>query len=114
MNNSFGAWLARQLVRREMTQSDLATKLGTRPSTVGNWIHGRRVPGVESCWSIADALDLTPATVMRMAGHPVEIEEGSDDLEDRLVAMWRKLSPDGKTTTIEFVEFLRGRERRNA
>lgn len=115
MNTTFGHWLSRQLLQREMTQSDLASKLGTRPSTVGNWIHDRRVPGIESCWAIADALDLTPSTVMSKAGHPVEmdIEEGNDE-EDRLVAMWRKLTPDGQRQATQFVEFLRGTERRNA
>jgi len=114
METTFGDWLSQQLRRREMTQSELAAKLETRASTVGNWIHDRRIPGVESCWALADALDLSPVTVMRKAGHPVDEDDERSDEEDRLVAVWRKLTPEGQITAIDFVEFLRGKERQNA
>jgi hypothetical protein len=35
-------------------------------------------------------------------------------VEDQLVIMWRKLSPDGQQAVLEFVDFQRGKERKAA
>lgn len=95
-----------------MSQSDLARRMDAPRSSVSSWARGARVPDVESCFRIADALDLLPIDVMRIAGHPVDDEPGPSELEDRLVGVWRRLTPEGQEAAVEFVEFLRGRERR--
>lgn len=110
---SFGAWLSAALKRREMNQSDLARRIGSGSGAVNQWVRGARVPSVESCWRIADAFDLPVVMVLRRAGHPVEEGDGDDD-EDRLLAMWRKLTPDGREDVMQFVEFRRARERKDA
>ena len=82
------------------------------PITVSQWVRDKRVPSVVNCYAIADAFDLPPSHVLSAAGHPTEEEPDEDrDLEDRLVAMWRKLTPEGQEETLRFVEFRRGMER---
>lgn len=107
MDNSFGIWLSRQLKQREMTQSDLAAKMETRPSTVGNWVHGRRRPDHESCRKIAEALYLPQAMVEEAAGwDSAELIDYDTEEEGVLLAGWRRLTPENRDVVAKMVRFL--------
>jgi transcriptional regulator with XRE-family HTH domain len=89
--------------------------MGIPPITVSQWVRGKRVPSVPSCYAIADAFDLPDTHVLREARHPTGEEVDVDkELEDRLVSMWQKLSPHGQQAVLEFVEFHRSKERKAA
>ncbi|MFE1358399.1 helix-turn-helix domain-containing protein [Streptomyces harbinensis] len=67
----FGVWLARQLKRREMTQTDLAQALGITRAGVSAWITGRAEPREEKKRAIAQVLGTDEATVhLRTADAP--------------------------------------------
>jgi transcriptional regulator with XRE-family HTH domain len=107
---TFADWLQKQLRRRELRQADLARMVNVHPGVVSTWASGKRTPSVPSCYAIADALDLSPAVVLDRAGHPTDGDH-DDEVEERLLAMWRRLTPDGQDAVMQFVEFQRGRER---
>lgn len=72
----FGPWLARQLRRHGMTQSELAATLGVTRAAVSAWITGRAQPRPETVRLIAAAFDTDLATVYErttdvVAGRPV-------------------------------------------
>ncbi|MFE5326400.1 helix-turn-helix domain-containing protein [Embleya sp. NPDC056575] len=62
-SEDFGPWLGRQLRRRDMTQSELATTVGVTRAAVSAWITGRAQPRRETVRLIADAFGTDPATV---------------------------------------------------
>ncbi|MBB5075653.1 helix-turn-helix transcriptional regulator [Nonomuraea endophytica] len=55
---AFGAWLGRQLRRKSMSQSDLASALDVTRAAVSAWITGRAMPRVEKIHQIEEILDL--------------------------------------------------------
>lgn len=59
----FGPWLGRQLRRHEMTQAELAQRLGLTRAAVSAWITGRAQPRHEVVREIAAALGTDIATV---------------------------------------------------
>ncbi len=55
---AFGAWLGRQLRRKGMSQSDLATAMNVTRAAVSAWITGRATPRIENIQAIEEILDL--------------------------------------------------------
>jgi len=66
---SFADWLTEQLHKRKMTQKDLADKAGVGKSAI-NKIARRMVmrPDPRTYVAIAKALEVSPITVLRIAG----------------------------------------------
>ncbi|MFD0373840.1 helix-turn-helix transcriptional regulator [Streptomyces sp. NPDC127112] len=66
MNDSedFGAWLGRQLRRRELTQAEFAEQLGLTRAAVSAWVTGRAQPRMELMSKIAELLDTDVSTVL--------------------------------------------------
>jgi transcriptional regulator with XRE-family HTH domain len=101
---TFGAWLKRQLNRREWNQSDLARRLETRPGVVSHWVRGDRIPDPESCRAIADALHLDEDLVLALAGHRTATEPlKPDDPATEFVGMVKRVRWDDE----ERVEAMR-------
>ncbi len=96
-----------------MTAADLARRTGISPGLISNWINGRRRPSRESCYVIADVLDLPLDVVLKQVGHlPGDVEaEEEQTREDALVGMYRRLSDDAQRQILEFVTWHRERER---
>lgn len=45
---------------KDMTQKELATKIGVKPQAVNNWCKGIREPSAEMLIALCKALDCTP------------------------------------------------------
>ncbi|MEU3915019.1 helix-turn-helix transcriptional regulator [Streptomyces sp. NPDC029721] len=59
----FGPWLARQLARLDMSQSDLATRLGLTRAAVSAWVNGRAEPREETKHALAEVFGTSPDLV---------------------------------------------------
>ncbi|MEU8434191.1 helix-turn-helix transcriptional regulator [Streptomyces sp. NPDC029216] len=59
----FGPWLARQLARMDMSQSDLATRLGLTRAAVSAWVNGRAEPREEAKNALAEVFGTSPDLV---------------------------------------------------
>ncbi|MEV6675559.1 helix-turn-helix transcriptional regulator [Streptomyces erythrochromogenes] len=59
----FGPWLARQLTRMDMSQSDLAVRLGLTRAAVSAWVNGRAEPREETKRALAEVFGTNPALV---------------------------------------------------
>jgi len=75
---TFGAWLKREIGRREMTQSDFARATGVSTAVVSQWVQNKRVPTTESLERIADGLRLPIEDVLAAAGHAVTPAQGPE------------------------------------
>lgn len=89
-DQGFGAWLQRQLVRREWNQSDLARRSGIHTSRISDWVNGKRAPSTENAERLADALGVSVDEVLTAAGHrpdPVDEPERA-----ALIALLRQIN----------------------
>lgn len=64
----FGEWLKVQLIEQDMTQSELAVRIGVQPPQVSRLISGEREATPETLIKIADALRMSRQQVFRAAG----------------------------------------------
>lgn len=69
MGQPFRVWLEQNLRRREMTQADLAQRIGTSRGTVSRWMSGESIPDTRSCDLISEALLVGVDDVLSAAGH---------------------------------------------
>lgn len=99
MSETFGAWLRRQLKRRQMRQADLARRLETSSGVVSHWARDTRVPEPESCQGIADALGLSVDEVLTAAGHRTEATY-DDPITAGFVARLQKIEWDPISVTV--------------
>lgn len=61
MNETVKMKIEERLKAQNMTQRELALKLGVSEVTVSRWLNGERSLTVETLTSIADALEISPA-----------------------------------------------------
>lgn len=66
---TFAQWLARQIIRRDWTQADLADRLKGSAGAVSMWLGGKRIPDSASCLRLADVFGMDPDDVLLAAGH---------------------------------------------
>lgn len=66
MTEEYGQWLGRQLRRNDMTQSDLALKVGVTRAAVSTWMSGRVMPRVETLQLVESVLGVMPGASMTM------------------------------------------------
>lgn len=68
-NATFGPWLKKRLISKDLTESEFARLLDRPASMVNRWVRGERIPSTQSCDLIADALGLDLDMVLWQAGH---------------------------------------------
>lgn len=73
-NRTFGEWLKERITEVGTNARQLAIATRINPSSISNWISGKRVPSMESCYLLADALTLDVDEVLSRAGHRQPLE----------------------------------------
>jgi transcriptional regulator with XRE-family HTH domain len=68
----FASWLSTTMQRRGLSQAELARVVGVADTQVSRWRRGQVVPTVHYLQRMADALDVSRATLDELAGYPVE------------------------------------------
>lgn len=54
-----GKFIRTARVKKELTQRELASKIGVKPGTVSKWECGRGMPDLEAILPLCEALDIT-------------------------------------------------------
>lgn len=102
----FGKWLRAVLNSRQMSQSELARRMGKDKGVIGNWVRGERLPSPESCDLIADVLVIPLDEVLAHAGHrPPDIELDPDSATARLMPLIEQIDWDARPGRLEGLEF---------
>ena len=76
------------LIRKHLTQAQLAKELGVTPSTVSMWLNGTNVPRIDMIRKIATVFDVSPASLLgwdesiTMAAHFEGDEFTQEELEE--------------------------------
>lgn len=106
----FGAWLESQLLARDMSQAELARRLGAANGTISSWVNNRRVPVPQSCRKIASVLHVPYDTVLEAAGHrPVRDQEWPEDVRE-VAEMMLRLPEKARGEVVSFARWRVERE----
>ncbi len=108
MEKTFGEWLASELARRNMTQSDLASSSGTTPAQISRIISGSRGVGEKALSMIAKGLDLPPETVFRAAGF-LPPQKEVNELVEQLINQASVLDDEDIYELIEIAKVIKER-----
>lgn len=104
-----GAWIARQLERREWTAAELSRRLGVSSGRVSEWTTGKSRPTSASCLRLADVFDADPDEVLALAGHRVALAPiDPDEARGRVVALLRRVDLDRHGRAEQLETLLRG------
>jgi transcriptional regulator with XRE-family HTH domain len=109
MSEALRLWLSEELNRRGWSQRELARQIGVSHSFVSKTLSGERSPSANFCNKIAQALDVAPETVLRLAGilPPASPGQPSDDSTlQELVELARNLPPERRQQILEYVRFI--------
>jgi len=113
MNKTFPQWIQEQMKSREWSQAELSRQAGLSRTAISDVISGKAGPGYHLCMSVANAFEMPPESIMRVAGllpAKPDIDEGIEkilqeaarlpkpDQEEVLafIRMKRKLRKKGK------------------
>jgi transcriptional regulator with XRE-family HTH domain len=73
---AFGSWLLSQMDSRDLSQTDLAKRIGITQPTVSRWIYRQALPETAPLTRLADQFGLNDAErveLFRLAGHSVTV-----------------------------------------
>jgi transcriptional regulator with XRE-family HTH domain len=105
MTINFGSWLKEQLKVRDMTQSELADKIGVYPPQVSRIISGERTVTTQLLIKIADALGLPREQVFSAAGI-LRSRNNADKQIEEIMHRVQDLSKSDRDVVLEFVSML--------
>lgn len=78
-----GKFIAKCRKNKNMTQQELAEKLGVSDRTVGNWENGRNMPDLSLFKPLCDELDISINDLM--SGERIKKEQYQEKLEENIV-----------------------------
>jgi transcriptional regulator with XRE-family HTH domain len=95
--------------KRNMTQQDLADKLGVFQTTVGQWENGKREPNIETIKRLASIFEVSTDYLLGQSDNPIPAPDNSTK-EDKFNYHISKLNDEQKAKIMEYAEFLKSRE----
>jgi len=113
MSEVLRIWVTQELNRRGWTHTQLAINAGVSRPAVSNTLRGVLHPSCEFCIKVANALDVAPEYLLRLAGilppgfpaTPVD----SPTLQ-QLVELARTLPAERQEEALRYVQFLSGQK----
>jgi transcriptional regulator with XRE-family HTH domain len=94
--------LVRVLEEREITQAELAEKIGVSAATVSNWCNGTKMPRMKKFDAICQVLGVNRSDLMEEK----QSQEIADAIEAQLLAICKQLNNEGKERILEYANFI--------
>jgi len=107
----FPGWLQEQMDARGWGQADLANRAGINRQVVWGWLNRRKKPTEEYLVKIANAFEIPPQEILRVAG-VLPIEANHDPLTEAILHLIHDLDTDTKNDILEYAKYLKGRNKR--
>lgn len=85
--------------RKNMTQGELAEKIGTTKQNIWNYENNRVDIPLVKCQRLVEVLEMPPFEMM-----------GQVERQQRMLDIYESLSDDGKQSLLEYAEFLKMKE----
>ncbi|WP_291585553.1 helix-turn-helix domain-containing protein [Comamonas sp. UBA7528] len=96
-------WL---LIRRKLTQTAAAQKVGVTQATIANIVNGARKPSAETLMKLARGLDSSPSFIMYGTGFQLSYAEPESDVQAELLELHKVLSETEQEMLIIFARTL--------
>ena len=104
MSDDFRGWLTKEINLRKWSKSELARKSDLSQSIISKMLLGSRNVTADQCIKIAQALDVSPEKLLRLANIlPSTVSDNATVQEITDIA--RQLPPDIQEEILEFVRF---------
>lgn len=110
MNNTFGEWLASEVVLRDWTQADLARKSGLNRAVISKLLSDKSDPSPETCKALAKALKKPIEEIYRVAGLLPPIPENDELIERARHIIGTYKNPETKKRAMDYLEYLLAQE----
>jgi transcriptional regulator with XRE-family HTH domain len=107
----FPGWLEEQLNARGWGQADLANRAGINRQVIWGWLNRRKKPTEEYLVKIANAFDIPPAEMLRIAG-VLPTESNHDAITEAVLHIIGSLDNSAKVDLLEYAKYLKGRNPR--
>jgi transcriptional regulator with XRE-family HTH domain len=102
MDTNFSEWLAKEMEKREWTQSDLARKADINRQVISTYINRKRAkPDEEVLSAIARAFKMPPETVFRAAGL-LPPDSGSDSSTEEITHIYNELNNGNREDLLDY------------
>ena len=106
MGVQFSDWLTEQLVKKNMSQAELARKSGLTRQAISYYLSTKsKQPDEFALKKIAHGLDLPVEQVYRAAGIPLSSVEYDEETE-QLIKEYESLSEEDQRRVLEFARML--------
>ena len=92
-DKNFSDFLREYRVNNQMSQEDLARKLGTTKQVISNYENGKHTPKINVAANIADALGVSLGKMLGVDPMP--------PLEEQLLIYFRAMSDEGKEELVK-------------
>lgn len=99
--NNFRIRLKDLRKKNNMTQKDLAKRLGVVRTAVANYETGRTIPDSETLNHLANILDTTTDYLLGRTDNPSPIDETEPSIDEEIAQIMKDLGPD---VTLQFYD----------
>lgn len=103
MDNKFGKWLSNKLIDLDMKPADLTRLSGYDSGVLSNLINGRRQPSVDTCKTIAKALNIPLEEVYR-AANILPARPDIDAVTEAILTLLQDLQNGEKKDILEYAK----------
>lgn len=104
--HTFGQRLVASRESRNLSQKELAEKLGITPTRLNYWEKDKREPAIEMIKAIAQALDVDTNYLIGYQPQVKNVSLHLSETEDQLVALHRKLNVEGQEKLLDYADDL--------
>lgn len=105
MSDQFRQWLTSEMEKQRYSQASLSKVMGISQSFVSRVLSGEKTPSVDFCIKIAQALDVPPEKLLRLANILPTSPASDDSTLQELMDLARNLSPEDQKEILEYVRF---------
>lgn len=90
----FAEWMTKQMERRRLNQSQVATYIGLRPSGVNAWFTRDTIPTPATCAKLAELFHVTIDEVLAVAGHLVPQAPVEGAIDEQVRQALARMTPE--------------------
>ena len=107
MSNGLKAWLVQELKVRQLSQRELARQSGVSQTRISQTLSGDIPLSADFCIKIAQALEISPEYLLRLAEIlPPEVTSSEDATTQEITELLKHLTPEQRQETLNYIKYL--------
>ena len=107
MSDRLRAWLTQELKVRQLSQRELAKQSGVSQTRISQTLSGDIPLSADFCIKVAQALDVSPEYLLRLAEIlPPEITISDDATTQEIKELLKHLEPEQRQEVLNYIRYL--------